>query len=167
MKAFWIKCVNAALVVCLLTGYNLILQSREKQEEVDRLYAELEGANWTIDNLQSEIDWLKNSKTSGSGDQQEKEAEENGLYQDGTYTGEAEGFGGVISVSVTIAGGQISQINILSADKEDGAYLAMAEEMIPVIIEKQSAQVDTVSGATFSSGGIKNAVLQALEKAAN
>ena len=41
----------------------------------------------------------------------------------------------------------------------------MAEEIIPAIIEAQSADVDTISGATFSSTGIKDAVAQALEKA--
>ena len=52
-----------------------------------------------------------------------------------------------------------------SAEKEDGAYLAMAEDIIPKIIEAQSAEVDTISGATFSSTGIKNAAEQALEQA--
>ena len=51
------------------------------------------------------------------------------------------------------------------AEKEDGAYLSMAEDIIPTIIEAQSADVDTISGATFSSTGIKNASEQALEKA--
>ena len=52
-----------------------------------------------------------------------------------------------------------------SAEKEDSAYLAMAEDIIPKIIETQSAEVDTISGATFSSTGIKNAAEQALEQA--
>ena len=50
-------------------------------------------------------------------------------------------------------------------EKEDGAYLAMAEDIIPSIISAQSADVDTVSGATFSSTAIKNATKQALDKA--
>lgn len=48
---------------------------------------------------------------------------------------------------------------------KDGAYLAMAEDIIPSIISAQSADVDTVSGATFSSTAIKNATKQALDKA--
>ena len=43
----------------------------------------------------------------------------------------------------------------------------MAKDIIPAIIDAQSAEVDTISGATFSSTGIKNAVAQALEEAAN
>ena len=54
---------------------------------------------------------------------------------------------------------------MVSAEKEDGAYLSMAKDIIPKIIDAQSADVDTISGATFSSTGIKNASEQALEKA--
>jgi uncharacterized protein with FMN-binding domain len=61
--------------------------------------------------------------------------------------------------------GKITAIEILSAEKEDGAYFAMAQDVIPDIIEKQSADVDTISGATFSSTGIRDAARQALEKA--
>ena len=56
-------------------------------------------------------------------------------------------------------------VEVTSAEKEDSAYLAMAEDIIPNIIEAQSAEVDTISGATFSSTGIKNAAEQALEQA--
>lgn len=41
----------------------------------------------------------------------------------------------------------------------------MAKDIIPEIIEAQSADIDTISGATFSSTGIKNASQEALEKA--
>ena len=41
----------------------------------------------------------------------------------------------------------------------------MAKDIIPEIIDNQSTDVDTISGATFSSTGIRNAVTQALEKA--
>lgn len=66
---------------------------------------------------------------------------------------------------VTVENGTISEIEITSADGEDKAYLSMAEDIIPKIIEAQSADVDTVSGATFSSTGIKDAVSEALKQA--
>ena len=69
-------------------------------------------------------------------------------------------------MEVTVADGKITDISILSAEGEDGAYLTMAQDIIPRILEGQTAETDTVSGATFSSTGIKNAVIQALEKAA-
>ena len=76
-------------------------------------------------------------------------------YKDGTYTGEADGFGGTIQVEVKIEKSKIAEINVISAEKEDGAYLSMAKDMIPKIIDAQSADIDTISGATFSSTGIK------------
>ena len=69
------------------------------------------------------------------------------------------------SVEVTVEGGQITDLAITSADGEDSAYLSNAEAIIPKIIEAQSADVDTISGATFSSTGIRNAAQEAIEKA--
>ena len=99
------------------------------------------------------------------GNEQSGDEENSQSYQDGVYAGEAEGFGGPISLEVTVEEGKITAIEILSAEKEDGAYFAMAQDVIPDIIEKQSADVDTISGATFSSTGIRDAARQALEKA--
>lgn len=89
------------------------------------------------------------------------------VYKDGTYTGEAEGYGGTIQVEVTLAGDEITSINIVSAPGEDSAYLSQAESVINSVISAQSTDVDTVSGATFSSTGILNAVDEALGKAEN
>ena len=94
-------------------------------------------------------------------------AEENGTaeYEDGTYEGSGIGFGGGIRVEVLIEDGTINEINILQADDEDDAYLNTAEVILEDIINAQSAEVDTVSGATFSSLGIRDAVTDALEQA--
>lgn len=86
-------------------------------------------------------------------------------YKDGIYEGEADGFGGKINVEVNIEKGKIKEINVISAEKEDKAYLTMAKDIINRIIDSQSYDVDTISGATFSSTGIKNATEEALKKA--
>ena len=73
-----------------------------------------------------------------------------------------------------------SQVNQLQGEKEDileaaknsgklgedEAYLSMAKDIVKTILDKQTTEVDTISGATYSSTGIKNAVGQALEGAA-
>ena len=97
--------------------------------------------------------------------EQEALLSEKGSFKDGTYEGTAPGFGGDVSVEVVIKEGKIEEINIVSAENEDEAYLVMAQDIIPAILEKQSADVDTISGATFSSTGIKDAVAAALKKA--
>ena len=129
-------------IVGVLLGYNSVLDVRAKEDEIARLSAQVAG------NGQSD---------SGNGGSTN--------YKDGTYTGEAEGFGGTIQVEVKIEKSKIAEINVISAEKEDGAYLSMAKDIIPKIIDAQSADIDTISGATFSSTGIKNASEQALEKA--
>lgn len=141
MKEFWIRVVSLVAIVMLLLGYNSVLTAREKDDEIARLKAQVE-----------------------SSEESTEESAESG-YKDGTYEGEAEGFGGPISISVTVEDGKVTEVNILSAEKEDGAYLAMAKDIIPTIIEQQTWDVDTISGATFSSTGIRNATQQALEKA--
>ena len=87
------------------------------------------------------------------------------IYQDGTFEGTGEGFGGEIRIQLTVTSGRIADIQVLSAEKEDNSYLSMAEGIIANIIDAQSAEVDTISGATYSSTGIRQAVMQALEQA--
>lgn len=86
-------------------------------------------------------------------------------YLDGIYTAEAIGFEGKITVQVTVAEDKITDIMVLSAEDEE-EYLSRAKRVIPAILEGQSPNVDAVSGATYSSTGILNAVKLALAKAA-
>ena len=77
---------------------------------------------------------------------------------DGTYEGSANGFSGKIKVSVVIKNQTIRSINILS-NSDDAAFFNRAKEGVTAsILAKQSTDVDTVSGATYSSRGIINAV---------
>ena len=100
-------------------------------------------------------------------DTEEESDDSENVYKDGTYTGSAQGFGGAITVQVTLANDEITDIQVTSAPGEDSAYLSQGEGVISSIISAQSTDVDTVSGATFSSTGIINAVVDALGKAEN
>lgn len=120
-----------------------VLKDRSKDEEITKLEVQ-------VTKLQQE---------------KEKTVDIKGTYPDGRWEGGAKGFGGMITVLVTVENGTISEIEITSADGEDKAYLSMAEDIIPKIIEAQSADVDTVSGATFSSTGIRDTVSEALKQA--
>lgn len=86
-------------------------------------------------------------------------------YKDGTYYGTGKGFAGNIKVKVDIAGGKIASISIVST-KDGDSYVKSASLLLDTIVEKQSTNVDTVSGATFSSRGIIAAVRSALSQAA-
>ena len=130
MKEFIVRLFSLLAIVGVLFGYNEVLDVRAKDEEIAKLNAQLE--------VQSSGVGSDSESGSDSGD--------GAGYKDGTYTGEADGFGGTVAVEVTVKDGKI-------------------EAVIPKIIEAQSAEVDTISGATFSSTGIKNAAEQALEQA--
>lgn len=86
-------------------------------------------------------------------------------YVDGTYTGSGTGFGGTITVQVTVSNHKIASINILDASSETASYFANAQGVVNRIISSQSPNVDAVSGATYSSNGIITAVQNALSQA--
>ena len=85
-----------------------------------------------------------------------------GKFRDGAYTGSADGYRGAVNVTVRISGGYIDDITVDSSS-DDHEFIGKAEsKVIPDIIEAQDADVATVSGATYSSLGIINAVKDAL-----
>lgn len=88
-----------------------------------------------------------------------------GQYSDGTYQGSASGYAQGLTVQVKIASGKISNIQITNHNETPGFYETAFEKVPSEIIQKQSTDVDTVSGATYSSVGIINAVNNALSQA--
>ena len=93
------------------------------------------------------------------------DAENASPYADGVYEGVAEGFGGPVSVEVTIDGGDITDIRLLDVSGEDPAYLTQVESLLDQMLLTQGVNVDTIRGATFTSKGLINAVTEALRKA--
>ncbi len=145
MHTFWIKTCNLLVLAALIFGYNAVLHSRSQEE--------------TITKLQNELTQQETEASAAS------DAEAASPYADGTYNGEAQGYGGTVSVAVTIQDGNITDVAIVSAKQEDAAYFDAAKGVIDKILEAQTTEVDTVSGATFSSNGILHAVADALGKA--
>lgn len=88
-------------------------------------------------------------------------------FKDGVYTGTAQGFKAPITVEVEVRNDAITRVDVVS-QRDDARWFDRANSVIPQsIISAQSAQVDTVSGATYSSRGIINAAAQAIQKALN
>jgi uncharacterized protein with FMN-binding domain len=87
-------------------------------------------------------------------------------FKDGVFTGEATGFRPGLKVSVEITDNEIVSIQVTDHNEVNFRFYAGPIQEIPQeIIEAQSTDVDTVSGATFTSIGIINAVNDALSKA--
>ena len=141
MKKFIVKILCVAAVVALILEYDSVTQARVAQEEAAKAEADAENALVAIIN-----------------------GEGTGL-ENGTYQATAQGYGGDVTIELTVALGKITSIEIISAELEDTAYLSMAEGIIDTIIAQQSADVDTITGATFSSSAIKTAAQDCLEQA--
>jgi len=87
------------------------------------------------------------------------------LYNDGTYEGVGTGYRGLTTVSVTIKSDKITAISTVSTNDDAKFYNIAYTSVTKNIISSQSTNVDAVSGATYSSDGIMEAVANALEKA--
>lgn len=86
------------------------------------------------------------------------------VLKDGTYEGTADGYKSTITVSVVVRKGSVADISI-EEENETPQYFERAKEMISSILNGQSLEVDGISGATYSSKGIQNAVYNALQSA--
>ena len=85
-------------------------------------------------------------------------------YEDGTYEGEAEGMA-PLKVSVTVEDGKIADVEITEQNETEGFAEPALEQIPQAIVDKNSTDVDAVSGATVTSTAIKEAVDNALEQA--
>jgi uncharacterized protein with FMN-binding domain len=84
-------------------------------------------------------------------------------YKDGTYTGSGSDRRGTVEVSVTIAHGKISKVQI--TDYEMHYPESYIEGLPQEVVQRQSADVDIVTGATSSSEDFQMAIEQALAAA--
>lgn len=128
------KAASLCVVVIALAGYNLWAGQAAAASAEQRAQA------------------IADAQSSGSGP----------YATDGVFTGSAEGYGGQVSMQVTIENGWITAVDIIDASQEDEAWLEMAQVLPDRIIEAQTPNIDVVSGATFTSLGILNGVTEAL-----
>jgi uncharacterized protein with FMN-binding domain len=75
---------------------------------------------------------------------------------------------GPVQVEVTIAGGKITDVQPLAVPYDRGRSQEINNYAVPIlrqeIIDAQSAQIDTVSGATYTSDGYRNSLQSALDQ---
>jgi len=95
----------------------------------------------------------------------ESETDSNVLYNDGFYTGISRGYKSDIEVKVEIKSDIILSVSIVSHKESRGYYEEVFATMPIDIVESQSTNVDTISGATFTSEAVIDATNQAIDKA--
>lgn len=129
-------------------------------EELPSLIAEadstevdgISGATYSSDGLKAAVnDALSKKGSSGSGSESQ------------TLTGTAEGFGGDVTVTIVVNGDDIVSVEAQGPEETDGIGSMAIEQLPAKIAEADSADIDGVSGATFTSNAIKEAVKNALE----
>ncbi len=82
--------------------------------------------------------------------------------EDGTYTGAADGHNGPLEVEVTVEGGAIADVSVVTHEETEGLADPALEEVPAAMVENDSTEVETVSGATVTSEAIMSAVNDAL-----
>lgn len=148
-RDFILRAVNLVLILGVLWQYqNTALLRADAMAQRQKEIKEVEA--WNASVLQA---------------QQEAEEEKPTGPKDGTYEGSAYGFGDLITVSVTLKDGKMTDISVLSADGEDKPYYKQAVSVLNEMLSAQSTEVDTVSGATLTADGLIDAVADALGKA--
>jgi len=116
----------------------------------------------TADSSSAAEDSSSAADTSSASGSSSDASQSSGQYTDGTYSGTGTGLRGTTEVSVTVENGVISSIEVVSY-QDDSQYFNRAKStVISEILDAQSVDVATVSGATFSSNGIIEAVADAL-----
>ena len=135
-------------------------QDSDSNEEINRLLSKVQEEN---KKLKDQNSGLKN-KIESLENEAQKDTNINKKLKDGRYSGSGAGFKGDVKVQVDVSGGKISNINIVD-NVDDAPYFDKAKSLVGTIISKQTPNVDSISGATYSSNGIKSAVRDALKKA--
>lgn len=87
-----------------------------------------------------------------------------GGYVPGTYTATENGFAGPVTVTVTVDDSTITAITA-DGNETQGIGSRALEELPQTMLAAQSADVDTVAGATFTSQAVKKAAGAALSAA--
>ncbi|HCX65902.1 MAG TPA: flavocytochrome C [Eubacteriaceae bacterium] len=83
-----------------------------------------------------------------------------------TYTNTVKGYGGEVTVTVALSGEDITRVEAEGPKETEGIGSRAIEELPEAIAEKNSTDVEGVSGATVTSGAIKLGVEAALKEAA-
>ena len=141
----------------------VLLLPKGTEENIPVVDTDTESTEISEESYASVNDTAETDEDTKTGEETEKVQR----YKDGTYTATAYGYDGDITVSVIIVEDVITAITAQSAE-EDPWYFEQAEKpVIEAILAGQATEVDAVSGATYSSKGIMQAVENALEQAKN
>ena len=191
---FYLRLIALLLIIMAVFFYNGTVKDKEQAQDIADLTAKTESLEKQQDQILTalketyeeqktaaesnassdasseenkfEKDSAEDKENTDQADSEDADDSDN-VYKNGTFEGSGTGYVGTITVQVTLEDDTITAVSVVSAPGEDSAYLSQGENVINSIISEQSTDVDTISGATFSSTGILEAVNDALSKAEN
>lgn len=161
MDKKWIVLCSAAVAAVYTAGYSItetaaIAQSPAQHTQINTLVNPVStGTNENNGNTPASQAKVK----------QRKQAQYTSMYRDGSYEGAGSNRRGSIQVVVTIQKDKITDVEIsrFAMHYSEQDVVDMPDE----VIRKQSAQVNNVSGATYSTEAFSSAVQDALDQARN
>ena len=183
---FYLRLIALLLIIMAVFFYNGTVKDKEQAQDIADLTAKTESLENQQDQIltalketyeeqktaaesnassdvsseadnKSEKDSAEDKENADQADSEDADDSDN-VYKNGTFEGSGTGYGGTITVQVTLEDDTITAVSVVSAPGEDSAYLSQGENVINSVISEQSTDVDTISGATFSSTGILEAV---------
>lgn len=161
---------------------SLFIMGKEKAEKFWKKYSDtnvdvISGATYSSNGIKSAVrDALRQAAVSGNSQSVNTKTEDtsktednttvkgNFPYKEGIYYGTAEGYNGEIEVAVVLQDKSIKAV-LVTKNHDDEKFFNRAMDVVKNIMKKQSTDVDVVSGATYSSNGLINAVKNALKEA--
>ena len=176
---FYLRLIALLLIIMAVFFYNGTVKDKEQAQDIADLTAKVESLEKQQDQILTALkETYEEQKTAAEADNKSEkdsaedkentdQADSDNVYKNGTFEGSGTGYGGTITVQVTLEDDTITAVSVVSAPGEDSAYLSQGENVINSVISEQSTDVDTISGATFSSTGILEGVNDALSKAEN
>ena len=102
---------------------------------------------------------------SSCGSQKAASSSAGGKYTAGTYTGEGQGYGGTVTVTITTDDSSILEVTATGDQETPTVGGAALDELASQVLDAQSAEIDGVSGATGTSNGVRAAAQAAIDAA--
>lgn len=128
--------------------------------------------NTTVPSSKPSSSSTNTTSSAGSAPAAPPQPKPKGQYADGTYTGSvANAYYGNVQVQAIISGGKIANVKFLQYPYTHSTSVYINQQAMPYLtqeaIQAQSAQINGVSGATFTSEAFVQSLASALTKAKN
>lgn len=150
-----------ALIVCALMLIGMVACTTDDGNVDDGNNGDIEdngnNGNNVGDEIEDDIDDALDDENTGANANNGDNADEQ------TLTGSAQGYGGEVTVTVKVNGDDILSVEAVGEDETEGVGTMALEQLPDKIAEADSTDVDSISGATYTSEAIKEAVDEALQ----